>query len=70
MEVEIIDNLISDAQAETFAYNIYREIAEYMKINFEDFFWWNLEEISKVVVSTLDGVQMKKDNYVYERCRY
>lgn len=70
MEVEIIDNLISDAQAETFAYNIYRDIAEYMKVNFEEFLWWNLEEISKTVVLTLYGIQMKKVKYVYERCRY
>lgn len=66
----IINNLISDAQAETFAYNIYRDVAEYMKVNFEDFLWWNLEEVSKVVVSTLEGIQNKKDNYVYEAVRY
>lgn len=36
MEVSIRfeDNLISDDQAETFAYNIYRDIAEYMKENY------------------------------------
>lgn len=66
----IINNLISDAQAETFAYNIYRDVAEYMKVNFEEFLWWNLEEVSKVVVSTLEGIQNKKDNYVYEAVRY
>lgn len=66
----IINNLISDAQAETFAYNIYRDVAEYMKVNFEEFLWWNLEEVSKVVVSALEGIQNKKDNYVYEAVRY
>lgn len=70
MDVEIIDNIISDAQAETFAFNIYRDIAEYMKTNFEDFFWWNLEEISRNIVLTIDGLLMKEEKYVYELCRY
>lgn len=70
MDVEIIENIISDAQAETFAFNIYRDIAEYMKTNFEDFFWWNLEEISRNIVLTIDGILMMKEKYVYELCRY
>lgn len=70
MDVEIIENIISDAQAETFAYNIYRDIAEYIKTNFEDFLWWNLEEISRNLILTIDGILMKKENYVYELCRY
>lgn len=65
----IINNLISDAQAETFAYNIYRDVAEYMKVNFEDFLWWNLEDISRKLILTIDGI-MKKDNYEYELCKY
>ena len=65
-----MDVIINNAQAETFAYNIYRDVAEYMKVNFEEFLWWNLEEVSKVVVSTLEGIQNKKDNYVYEAVRY
>ena len=59
----IINNLISDAQAETFAYNIYRDVAEYMKVNFEDFLWWNLEDISRKLILTIDGIIMKKDKY-------
>lgn len=70
MDVEIIENIISDAQAETFAYNIYRDIEEYIKTNFEDFLWWNLEEISRNLILTIDGILMKKENYVYELCRY
>mgnify|MGYP003204566908 CR=1 FL=1 len=66
----IINNLISDAQAETFAYNIYRDVAEYMKVNFEDFLWWNLEDISRKLILTIDGIIMKKDNYEYELCKY
>lgn len=66
----IINNLISDAQAETFAYNIYRDVAEYMKVNFEDFLWWNLEDISRKFILTIDGIIMKKDNYEYEFCKY
>ena len=69
MDVQIIENLISDAQAETFAYNIYRDIAEYMKTNFEDFLWWNLEEISRNIVSTIDGIILIIMNG-YSRCRY
>ena len=70
MDVQIIENLISDAQAETFAFNIYRDIAEYMKTNFEEFLWWNLEEISRNIVLTIDELLMKKEKYVYELCRY
>ena len=70
MDVEIIENIISDAQVETFAYNIYRDIEEYIKTNFEDFLWWNLEEISRNLILTIDGILMKKENYVYELCRY
>lgn len=66
----IINNSISDAQAETFAYNIYRDVAEYMKVNFEDFLWWNLEDISRKLILTIDGIIMKKDNYEYELCKY
>ena len=66
----IINNLISDAQAETFAYNIYRDVAEYMKVNFEDFLWWKLEDISRKLILTIDGIIMKKDNYEYELCKY
>lgn len=69
METKIIDNLISDAQAETFAYNIYRDIAEYMKTNFEDFLLWNLENISKNIILTLDGIIFRKQN-LYELCQY
>lgn len=70
MDVEILENIISDAQAETFAFNIYRDIAEYMKTNFEEFLWWNLEEISRNIVLTIDELLMKKEKYVYELCRY
>ena len=69
MEVQIIENLISDAQAETFAFNIYRDIAEYMKTNVEDFLWWNLEEISRNIVLTIDGIILIIMNG-YSRCRY
>ena len=69
METKIIENLISDAQAETFAYNIYRDIAEYMKTNFEDFLLWNLEDISKNIVLTLDGIIFRTQNG-YELCNY
>lgn len=69
MKTKIIDNLISDAQAETFAYNIYRDIAEYMKTNFEDFLLWNLEDISKNIVLTLDGIIFRTQNG-YELCNY
>lgn len=69
MDVEIIENIISNEQAETFAYNIYRDIAEYMKTNFEDFLWWNLEEISRNIVLTIDGIILIIMNG-YSRCRY
>lgn len=71
MEVNIKfeDNLISDNQAETFAYNIYRDIAEYMKTNFEEFIWWNLDTISAGCVITING-DIYKNNNIYNKCNY
>lgn len=72
MEVSIKfeDNLISDDQAETFAYNIYRDIAEYMKDNYEDFFEWNLEKILIGCVMTLDKIIHIGKKYKYDLCIY
>ena len=68
--IDFKDNLISNEQAETFAYNIYRDIAEYLKDNFEDFFEWNLETICMNIVLTLYGMEIIKNNYQYNLCLY
>ena len=70
VNVKFEDYLISDEQAETFAYNIYREIAEYIKTNFENFFEWNLETISVNLILTTDGITHKENNYIYGPCKY
>ena len=67
-EDEQLENeMISNSQVETFAYNIYRDIAEYIKSNFEDFIWWNLEDISNNCILTIDGILIRENNYdLYE----
>lgn len=70
VDINFKDNLISNEQAETFAYNIYRDIAEYLKDNFEDFFEWNLETICMNIVLTLYGMEIIKNNYQYNLCLY
>lgn len=67
-EDEQLENeMISNSQVETFAYNIYRDIAEYIKSNFEDFICWNLEDISNNCILTIDGILIRKNNYdLYE----
>ena len=70
VDIKFENNLISDEQAETFAYNIYRDIAEHIKENFEDFFEWNLETISINCIMTLDGIETRELNYKYDWCKY
>ena len=70
VDIDFKDNLISNEQAETFAYNIYRDIAEYLKHNFEDFFEWNLEAICMNIVLTLYGMEIIESNYQYNLCLY
>lgn len=70
VDIDFKNNLISNEQAETFAYNIYRDIAEYLKDNFEDFFEWNLEAICMNIVLTSSGMEIIKNNYQYNLCLY
>lgn len=70
VDIKFENNLISDEQAETFAYSIYRDIAEHIKENFEDFFVWNLETISINCIMTLDGIATRELNYKYDLCKY
>lgn len=70
VDIQFEDSLMSDEQAETFAYNVYRDIAEYIKNNFDDFIWWNLEEISICCIMTIDGIVCRKNRYSYDLCKY
>ncbi len=70
VDIKFENSLISDEQAETFAYNIYRDIEEHIKENFEDFFGWNLETISINCIMTLDGIETRELNYKYDLCKY
>ena len=71
VDIKFENNLISDEQAETFAYNIYRDIAEHIKENFEDFFEWNLETISINCIMTLDELKIKEFKFnEYDLCKY
>lgn len=70
-EDEQLENeMISNSQVETFAYNIYKDIAQYIKDNFEDFLWWNLETISISWVMTIDEGICIKQNYNCRLCKY
>ena len=70
VDMDFKNNLISNEQAETFAYNIYRDIAEYLKDNFKDFFEWNLEIISINCIMTFDGIIIIEKNCKYDLCIY
>lgn len=70
VNIKFENYLISDEQAETFAYNIYRNIDEYIKNNFDDFFEWNLEKISIHLIMTKDELKQKENNYTYDLCKY
>ena len=70
IDIEFNDFLINEKQAEIFAYNIYRDIEEHIKENFEDFFVWNLETISINCIMTLDGIATRELNYKYDLCKY
>ena len=70
VNIKFENYLISDEQAETFAYNIYRNIGEYIKNNFDDFFEWNLETISIHLIMTKDELKQKENNYTYDLCKY
>ena len=70
LNIKFENYLISDEQAETFAYNIYRDIAEYIKNNFKNFYCWYLEEISICCIMTLGGIVCRKNEYRYDLCKY
>lgn len=70
VDIQFQNDLISEEQAETFAYNIYRDVAEYMKTNFEEFLWWNLETISINIILTTDDTEKIERNYKYDLCMY
>lgn len=64
---------ISDGQAKIFANNIYQNIANYIKDNCVSFIGWLLEEKSKGIILTNEGIEYIKENereYRYEICNY
>lgn len=71
MKEDILNDLvIGDKQAETFAYNIYRDISLYLKNNVSDFLCWIVGEItleyekSKMVFTCDKGtIEVPKNHY-------
>ena len=53
-DAQLEDAIISNSQVETFAYNIYKDISQYIQDNFEEFLLWNLETISISLIMTID----------------
>lgn len=72
IDIEFNDFLINEKQAEIFAYNIYRDIEEFVKGSVNDFIKWSLEKATKDCVQTLEGIKFIKRNndYKYKKCYY
>lgn len=72
IDIEFKDLLISESQAETFAYNTYRDVSNYLKENRMDFILWSMEVAAKNCMQTIDGiVYMEWNNeFQYKLCNY
>ena len=69
VEIEFSNFKISNEQADTFAYNIFSEIGAFVNNNFEDFFIWSIEDVSKNIIMTLDGIICIQNMGEYEVAR-
>ena len=69
-DAQLEDAIISNSQVETFAYNIYKDISQYIQDNFEEFLLWNLETISISLIMTIDEGICIKQNYNCRLCKY
>ena len=72
IDIEFKDLLISESQAETFAYNTYRDVGRFIKENISDFLMWSMEVAAINCMQTLDGiVYMEWNNkFEYKKCNY
>ena len=62
LEIDFNDALISEEQAQSFAYNMYSSIQEYIDTNFEEFFIWNIESFTGKLMMTIDGILYNENN--------
>ena len=64
--------IISSEQVETFAYNIFRDIGEYLKNHNFEYWEWGIENkiINKIVATVDNGIVEKEMNYKYKLCQY
>lgn len=71
MEMELKDIEINNSEVETIAFNIYKDIAEYIKQHIAEYMEWFLKKISKNYVQTIDGIEeITNYTYKYEICNY
>ena len=72
LEIKFNDAIISEEQAQSFAYNMYSSIQEYMDINFEEFFIWNIKSFTGKLIMTIDGILYNENNddYSYDLTKY
>ena len=69
MNIDFSNVIMNSGQVETFAYNIFRDVGEYLKNHIFEYFEWNIQ--NKRIVITLDnGVIEKKVSYNYKLCQY
>lgn len=72
VDMQLNEAVISEKQAETFAYNIYNEICEFIEQHPIEY---NALLVNKViteaenVIMTIDKISIR-DNYKYEMCEY
>lgn len=64
------NSTLTNEQAETFAYNIFRDIGEYIKENSTEFLFWVRDEIlgdsiENMVLVLDEGIVKRKSSYDY-----
>lgn len=70
IKIEEKDMQLSEEQVETFAFNVFRDIGDYILQNQTAFLKWCLGNLSNIV-STSNGIELiDTETYKYELCNY
>lgn len=72
VEIDLKNVIMSSEQVETFSYNIFRDIGEYLNNHILEYFEWRIENkiISNIVITLDNGIVEKEMNYKYKLCQY
>ena len=72
VDIDLKNAIMSSEQVETFSYNIFRDIGEYLNNHIFEYFEWNfLDKTIDNIIVTLDiGIIEKKVNFNYKLCQY